>query len=130
MASAMTKRCNRCGRAQPLESFARNCKMKDGRLNQCKECRPKVTPQARRRSRQRYREAHPDKVRARKALVKAVERGRLIKPPACQGCGKPFKKAALHGHHEDYSKPLDVAWLCRGCHQALHKEVSSAKAER
>jgi hypothetical protein len=40
----------------------------------------------------------------------------------------------LHGHHEDYSKPLAVHWLCPLCHRkrhAVHPErvVGSKKRE-
>lgn len=45
-----------------------------------------------------------------------VKRGVLIKKP-CEKCGEP--KAQMH--HEDYSKPLEVVWLCRPCHMQTHK---------
>lgn len=28
----------------------------------------------------------------------------------------------VHAHHDDYSKPLDVWWLCRQCHAAEHTQ--------
>jgi len=46
-------------------------------------------------------------------------RNKLPKPETCQHCGNIPKK--LHGHHEDYSKPFDVIWLCFSCHRHEHK---------
>jgi len=44
-----------------------------------------------------------------------LRRGWLKKEP-CGNCGNPESQM----HHEDYSKPLDVRWLCRPCHMAEH----------
>ena len=41
-------------------------------------------------------------------------RGKLI-PQPCEVCGDKAQK-----HHDDYSKPLQVRWLCRWCHTQLH----------
>ncbi len=43
-------------------------------------------------------------------------RGKLI-PSACADCGS----AKAEMHHEDYSQPLKVKWLCRKCHLLRHK---------
>ena len=50
----------------------------------------------------------------------AIEKGELVKPTTCEGCYKETRSKALHGHHEDYSKPLEVRWLCRRCHWITH----------
>ena len=62
-------------------------------------------------------------VRAQKAAQKAVKNGRLIRPSSCSQCVRPCKPEA---HHDDYSKPLEVRWLCRGCHVAHHRAQRSA----
>lgn len=61
--------------------------------------------------------------KARGALKVAVAAGRLIRPEACQRCNRiPGRgargQALIQGHHHDYSKPLDVEWLCAKCHRA------------
>lgn len=28
-------------------------------------------------------------------------------------------------HHPDYSKPLEVVWMCRPCHLAEHKRLEA-----
>lgn len=63
----------------------------------------------------RFVERHPDKVRAHKMVRTARLSGRL-KPGPCERCGAE----QAHAHHDDYSKPLDVRWLCRGCHAKEH----------
>jgi hypothetical protein len=49
-----------------------------------------------------------------------LKRGKITRKQ-CQGCGDP--KAQMH--HPDYSKPLEVEWLCRPCHLALHEADST-----
>lgn len=48
----------------------------------------------------------------------AVRDGKLTRPDSCESCGGNSK---VDGHHHDYSKPLDVMWLCKQCHIELHK---------
>lgn len=74
--------------------------------------------------RQRWRKAVGAKVQA------AVKSGRLVKQP-CEVCGelpawtgepsKPGAYATVVAHHDDYSKPLDVRWLCRWHHAEHHR---------
>lgn len=62
----------------------------------------------------------PIKANARLRVNYAVRTGKLTREP-CADCGA----GRVHAHHEDYSKPLDVVWLCPRCHSARHhaKEV-------
>jgi len=56
---------------------------------------------------------------ARVLVGHAVRTGQLLKPDACSKCGSGEK---IEGHHEDYSDPLDVIWLCRVCHLEHHAD--------
>lgn len=56
---------------------------------------------------------YADKKRAMDKVRRAVQSGKLVKPEACCDCGQP---RPLEAHHADYSKPLDVTWLCFRCH--------------
>lgn len=68
-----------------------------------------------------YRLANPEKENARRQVKKAIQSGSLIRG-ACIICGSTER---IEGHHEDYSKALDVVWLCKKHHIALHKgEIS------
>lgn len=63
---------------------------------------------------------YPEKNKARVALGTAIRYGKIIRPTICEGCKKPNKR--IEGHHEDYSKPLDVDWLCKKCHNVADKK--------
>ncbi|MFA4834882.1 MAG: hypothetical protein WC749_02255 [Dehalococcoidia bacterium] len=59
----------------------------------------------------------------------AVKRGELIKPDTCSMCGE---KKIIMAHHNDYSKPLDIIWVCQACHMKIHRgaPISQGKLVR
>lgn len=64
----------------------------------------------------RYRGKNPLKKLAHDAVGYAIRTGKLERKP-CEKCGNPKSQ----GHHEDYSKLLDVKWLCASCHKKEHR---------
>jgi hypothetical protein len=59
------------------------------------------------------------------SYAKALGCGVLIPPEVCSSCGKKNKSGRkMDGHHKDYSRPLDVEWLCISCHQKLHEKTN------
>lgn len=63
---------------------------------------------------------HRDRQIARQKLITQIRLGNIARPCTCQECKR---KARIEAHHEDYSKPLDVKWLCKSCHCLEHKKV-------
>jgi hypothetical protein len=53
----------------------------------------------------------------------ALRDGKLVKGP-CARCGT---KNNIQSHHEDYSRKLDVTWLCISCHGIRHQEINERK---
>ena len=74
------------------------------------------------------RDADRIKVRTRAAVNAAVQRGDLV-PQPCEVCGTEGKRddgrRLVQGHHDDYSKPLAVRWLCPTHHGELHQQVAA-----
>jgi hypothetical protein len=81
-----------------------------------------------------FRATHPDVIQARNsafsrtkpnqkaannALNNAIRKGEIVRPDACESCGRECRP---HGHHPDYAKPLEVRWLCPSCHKRAHLE--------
>lgn len=60
---------------------------------------------------------NPHKKAAYSTVSNAIRDGKLKKEP-CSKCGCEKAQA----HHDDYSKPLDVKWLCVKCHASHHKQ--------
>ncbi len=83
--------------------------------------------------RDRWAEKYPEKVKAGRTLRGAVRRGIIKRPSSCEDCGRdPGRNKAGHSlvqaHHDDYSKALDVKWLCVDCHRLRHRKVTEALA--
>ncbi len=52
-------------------------------------------------------------------VFRAIKAGELVRPSTCSECGSG---GAIEASHEDYSRPLDVTWLCRPCHRRRDRE--------
>lgn len=63
-----------------------------------------------------YRKKHPETVTAHNAVRVGIERGE-IKTHPCEKCGEDIAEA----HHDDYTKPLEIRWLCKTCHMEWHR---------
>lgn len=134
-----SKECFKCNILKPLGEFYKHRMMKDGHLNKCIEC-AKIDENIRRKNnieairaydRERGRLPHrlilsvdiTKRLRARitgytmshSAVARAVKNGVLIRKPCCM-CGSIMSVA----HHDDYSMPLDVMWLCTIHHKSRH----------
>jgi hypothetical protein len=72
----------------------------------------------RKKARKKWVQNNAIKYAASVIVNNAVRDGRLEKKHACEVCGSAGK---IHGHHDDYTKPLDVRWLCPQCHLDWHK---------
>jgi len=138
------KVCKRCNLKKPLADYYRHPMMGDGHLNFCKECtKERVTrhraanikrirkydverhqqPKRKRYSRQRvteWRKQNPEKYRAHAAVAYALRTGKMRRR-SCEVC----RSKRTHAHHDDYSKPLAVLWLCAEHHSARHKMLNA-----
>jgi hypothetical protein len=132
------KECFKCQKTKPLDEFYLHPQMADGRLGKCKTCTKldagkrlierrqyvreydqwRQRLPSRRLKKQEYHKRHnrryPEKAKARELAGNAVRDGRLAKKP-CEVCGDPIAQK----HHSDYSKPLEVQWLCFKHHREM-----------
>lgn len=108
-------RCWNCQRAYDRER---------DRLPHRRARQQQMTPARRetvRRAKLKWLQRNPEKNRAQSAVNYHIERGNILREP-CEGCGAEKAEA----HHDDYSKPLEIRWLCRGCHAGHHVRERSA----
>jgi hypothetical protein len=67
----------------------------------------------------RCKRSHLEEIRTRNIVSKHIRRGHLKRRP-CEVCGAAND---IHAHHDDYSKPFEIVWLCRRHHAELHRRV-------
>jgi len=134
-----TQVCFKCKEEKSLDEFYKHSEMTNGHLGKCKECTKKdvrenyrktsqqlavydklrnSNPERRSRRIERQRElrkTNPQKYRARRAVWVTIKNGTMTKQP-CEICGEVRAEA----HHDDYSKQLEVKWLCYAHHLEVH----------
>lgn len=132
------KKCFKCEQTKALDDFYKHPSMPDGHVNKCKECNKKDSQKNRsskveyyraydrdRGNRQsneylaEYRSKFPKKYKAHCMVNNAIRDGRMKQETACSNCASEF---SVHAHHDDYSFPLTVRWLCAACHSQWHTE--------
>jgi hypothetical protein len=73
-----------------------------------------------------WKSRNKDKIRAHAAVERALKRGIIVKPKYCTNCASSRR---LEAHHQDYTKLLDVTWLCKLCHESVTIKKHSVKSE-
>jgi hypothetical protein len=100
--------CSNCGKekeeSQMNEGYCKSCK-----IFRKKQIRPFRTEE------QKFKDA------VRKLTMAALKQGKITRQP-CEIC---YTTDDVHAHHDDYSKPLDVRWLCRKHHNEHHKNLDN-----
>ena len=59
---------------------------------------------------------YPNKFSARAKVRWAIQTGKIIPSIDCEIKKTTYHEGRLEAHHPDYSKPLDVIWLCHRHH--------------
>jgi hypothetical protein len=103
-----------------VEKYRTDEKYRIGSYNRNKK-RLQVSPEKVKAELKRHAIKHRDKYLARQWLRRAVTRGKIIKPDVCERCN--IKAERIEGHHNDYSKRLEVEWLCVNCHKLEHGKI-------
>lgn len=120
------KRCFRCGEEKPLHEFYTHPGTADGHLGKCKDCAradrrryESGNPSGILKTRLAMCEKSPTRANASRAVEAAIKAGAITRPHYCYGCGCGDSEHRIEAHHHDYSKPLEVIWLCTPCHRRM-----------
>jgi hypothetical protein len=73
-------------------------------------------------TRRLYERKYPERISAKHKVEYAIHVGKILKQP-CEICGAEYTQA----HHDDYSKPMVVRWLCIKHHRQYHAKKDSDK---
>lgn len=140
----MKKECKKCHIIKELKYFTKHNKCLNGVTNKCLSCdsiykqeylknNPKyleshrisdrkthiksrlLNKNKKKKEASDYRKSFPERIRAMNLLNNALRSGKL-KRCKCRDCDK----INTQGHHPDYSKPLNVIWLCPSHHKLEH----------
>ena len=119
------KLCPRCLENKTDEGFY----VREGKLSSyCRDCAKSYSTEWTRLNRERkiennrkWTSRNLDRKRimnaASNALYRAIKHGEVKRPCRCSLCERVCKPEASHA---DYSKPLEVVWMCRSCHRTLN----------
>jgi hypothetical protein len=73
---------------------------------------------AKKRAMDVYKKRNPLIYASRVIVSNAIRDGKLTPADECSVC---HSTTSIEGHHDDYTKPLEVRWLCKKCHTHWHR---------
>jgi ribosomal protein S27AE len=135
----LAQECIDCKKIKTLDEFYFHPQMHNRHLGKCKECckcstkinyrnninhyveYDKHREQTEKRKAQKLKHQrtrrflYPEKYKANSSVNNLIRNSQLKKKP-CEICGNRTTEA----HHNDYSKPLEIVWVCKRCHNGLH----------
>lgn len=134
------KKCYLCKKEKELDAFSSDKSKKDNKCNRCKDCsssyhnnhrlknlslyreRDKKYNVTHKKQRNKYnndwKKKNTHKNAAHSLIYLAIKQG-VLKKEKCRDC----ERIETEAHHNDYTKPLEVIWLCR-FHHRLEKHKS------
>lgn len=151
LAALPKKQCARCRDWKHRDFFHNSLREFDGLCQYCKPCvstynkagraaphrktqkkawetnyrKSKKGKEAMRKASRKCRLSNPKQAAAKAKVGWAIKVGKLALQP-CERCGrKPEQingRRIIEAHHPDYSKPLEIIWLCKKHHSDVHKK--------
>ena len=128
MADGRLGRCKACHKSEIRKNYLRRLQDPDWREKELDRQRAKSkkhraegkkpNSEAVKLGAKKWLENNKHKRKAHYAVSNALRDNRLTKKP-CEKCGDQDSQA----HHDDYSKPLNVRWLCTKHHNEHHVEM-------
>lgn len=128
MSDGYLGRCKTCHKSEIHKNYLRRMSDPEWREKELDRQREKAKrhraegrkpdPEAEKRGKLKWLENNRHKKRANTAVGNAIRDKKLFRKP-CEKCGDENSEA----HHDDYSKPLDVRWLCKKHHNEHHVEM-------
>jgi len=119
------KTCSKCGLEKDESEFNKDRSRKDGLQCWCRECQKPIIqkwgrehPKKNREKVAKYKKKNPDVVLAHNTVNNAIRAGTLVR----KICEVKDCDVIGQAHHDNYSKPLDVRWLCIEHHSKLEKQ--------
>jgi hypothetical protein len=108
-----------CKQCKSLVSISEFDKTPTGQIKStCKHCELELRRLSNNLAKKNYRNTHPQKYKCEIDYNNALACG-ILNPEPCIVCGA----IKTEGHHTNYSKPLDVIWLCRKHHLEEHNKL-------
>lgn len=138
---ATVKKCSRCKQLKTFSEFSKHSDYKDGLEYKCRRCcsanyrswrdrnpakyqekakRSRDNPSFSTQSHKAWVQRNPEKKKAEQKLNNTLRNGSIVRPSVCSRC--LASGCRIDAHHPDYSKPLEVVWLCRPCHGYVRRK--------